>query len=678
MRLPLHLGVLVGLVVAEIISPRASLATPTVVPDSEANSHSQLSEVIPTQNGEIEPKITDDKELDARTEQIVPQISQINSALIPAAYPNQERQPEITDHQEIDRGTEEIVLPIYPENYVPTSITTPTSDNIAQKSPPPPETLKSESNQDRFLQPTPTSTPSPNQSPILPTPTPSANPETNGVPIPVQRIEVTGSTILTSDQINSLTKPLEGKTVSFQDLINLVNAINQIYAREGYTSSRAVLEKQTIAHNGVVQIRVIEGTIEAIELEGNKRLNANYIISRVKLGIGTPLNTVKLEEQLRLLRGDPLFERVEAKLRPGTNPGQSIVVVRVVEANPLDVNFSVDNYSPPSIGSERLGINARYLNVTGIGDVFTASYYHTTTGGSDNFDFTYKVPLNAKNGTLQLRAAPSHYRVTQEPFDVLDIHGDNQLYEISFRQPIVRNLKEEFALSLGFAYESGQTFTFAGPTPFSQGPDDQGISRTSAIKFGQDYTRWDNKGAWALRSQFSFGTGLFDATENPHPIPDGHFFSWLGQVQRLQRLGKNNLLIIEAEAQLTPDSLLSSQQFVIGGGESVRGYRQNVRAGDNGVRFSIEDRITLNSEDSDDGVFQLAPFGDLGVVWNSNDNPNQQPDQTFIAGVGLGLIWQALPNLNIRLDYGLHLVSLDDRGNNAQDDGLYFSVKYQF
>ncbi|MGC1392949.1 MAG: ShlB/FhaC/HecB family hemolysin secretion/activation protein, partial [Coleofasciculaceae cyanobacterium] len=390
------------------------------------------------------------------------------------------------------------------------------------------------------------------------------------------------------------------------------------------------------------------------------------------------LNTNKLEEQLKLLRTDPLFSNVEASLKPGSSEGKSIVVVRVVEANPITGGVSIDNYSPPSVGSERLGINISDRNLTGNGDQLAASYYRTTTGGANQLDLSYRVPVNAMNGTLQLRAAPSWTRVTQEPFKALDITGSSQLYELTYRQPLVRTPRQEFALALGFAYQDGQTFTFAGPTPFGLGPDENGISRTSVVKFGQDYLRRDSKGAWALRSQFSFGTGLFNATNNPSPVPDGHFFSWLGQVQRVQTLSPNHVLIVQGDIQLSPDSLLPSQQFVIGGGQSLRGYRQNVRAGDNGVRFSIEDRISLQRNQAGESVLQLAPFFDAGTVWNVSNNPNPLPRQNFLASVGLGVLWQPLPKLNLRLDYGLPLVDLDDRGNNAQDQGLYFSAGYQF
>ena len=567
----------------------------------------------------------------------------------------------------------------------PTSPTPSDSDflnqrKVAQNLPPiaPPENLQPDPNQNRFLQPAPTPIPAPNptQSPVFSTPTSEPTPDVNVVPIQVNRIEVTGSTVLSSEQLNRITKQFEGSTVSFQELASVIDEINQLYLEQGYTNSRAILEAQTIA-NGVVQIRVVEGTLERIEVEGTRRLNPRYVRSRVNLGVGTPLNTTKLEEQLRLLRADPLFKNVEAILRSGSGPGQSILVVRVTEADPFEANVSFDNYSPPSVGSERLGINASDRNLTGNGDELAASYYRTTTGGADVFDFSYRIPLNAMNGTLQLRAAPNRNEVTQSPFDEFDIRGESQLYEISYRQPFIRSLREEFALSIGFAYQSGQTFTFAGPTPFGFGPDERGVSRTSVIKFGQDYLRWDNLGAWSLRSQFSFGTGLFNATTNPDSIPDGRFVSWQGVVQRVQVLNKNNLLILQADLQLTPDALLPSQQFIIGGGQSVRGYRQNVRAGDNGVRFSVEDRMTLYRNKEGNAVFQLAPFVDLGTVWNVSGNPNNLQNQTFLASAGLAVQWMLLPNLNLRLDYGLPLVDLDDRGENIQDSGFYFSLNYQ-
>lgn len=544
------------------------------------------------------------------------------------------------------------------------------------------------STDDRFLQP---------PAPILPAPVlpPPGNlqepiaPPAAEEPAPVdpasterftvQQVEVWGSTVLKSADIEPLTKPLNGRTVTLTELQALADRVTQIYLDRGYLTSRAVLDPSGLAE-GKVLLRVIEGSVERIDVVGTQRLNPAYVRSRIELGAGTPLNAARLEDQLRLLRADPLFQNVEASLRPGSTVGKSVLSVRVTESRAFEGNTFIDNYSPPSVGSEQFGVNLGYRNLTGIGDQVLGSYSRTTTGGAETIGLAYRVPLNPMDGTLQLRANWTNSRITQEPFDVLDIRGDSELYELSFRQPLSRSPREEFALSLGFSFQDGQTFVFNDlPTPFGIGPDANGVSRTSVIKFGQDYVRRDPGGAWSLRSQFSIGTGLFDATENPgSAIPDGQFFSWLGQVQRVQRLSENHLLIAQADVQLTPDSLLPSQQFVIGGGQSVRGYRQNARSGDNGVRISVEDRITVQRNASGLPILQLAPFAELGAVWNRSDNPNLLPRQNFLASLGLGLLWQPVPNLNVRLDYGVPLVSLRDRGNNVQDHGFHFSVSYQF
>ncbi len=540
--------------------------------------------------------------------------------------------------------------------------------------PPPP--TQPDPNRDRFLQPLPQPSPEPPQVPPTVTPQPPSPvpPTLPNAAIEVQKIQVVGSTILSQDEINALVKPLEGSSATLEQLKQIADKITEIYLNRGYITSRAVLPPQTITA-GVVQIQVIEGKLTRIEVEGTKRLHPSYIRSRIRLGARRPLSTASLEDQLRLLRVDPLFSNVEASLRAGDNEGESILIVRVSEANPFQPSFSIDNYSPPSVGSERVGVSLRHRNITGNGDELGAAYYRSI-GDSDVFDFSYRLPLNAMNGTLQLRAAPNRNSIVQAPFNTLDISGKSHLFEVSYRQPLRRTPIEEFALSTGFTYQTGRTFVAGVPVPFGEGPEPNGVTTTSAIKLGQDYIRRDPQGAWAVRSQFTIGTSLFDATQNEGSVPDGQFFSWLGQVQRVQRLNDKHLLILQSDLQLSANSLLPSQQFVIGGGQSLRGYRQNARSGDNGFRVSLEDRITLQRDGSGNPKLQLAPFLEAGRVWNAPNNPNKLPNQRFLAGVGLGVIWEPIPRLNLRVDYAFPLVRISDRGDNLQDKGIYFNIIY--
>jgi hemolysin activation/secretion protein len=485
--------------------------------------------------------------------------------------------------------------------------------------------------------------------------------------------------------IQEIMESLRGKAIELTKIKELANTITQIYLEQGYFNTIAIPVAENISDivdSSIVQVQVFEGTISEIKVErlegSSTRLRDDYITSRIKLGLGQPLKTADIEEQLRILRLDPLLEEVEAILQPSGDQGKSVLVVTIKEAPSFEARATIDNESPSSVGSERFGVEAAYNNLTGFGDSIYSSYFRSFTGGSNELNFVYTIPLNARDGSLSLRFAPNWTRVTEKPFDRFDITGNRQIYEISYRQPIIRKFRENLALSLGFTYNRGQTFTFDKPTPFGIGPDEDGVSKTSVIWFRQEYLNRDAKGSWFIGSQFNIGTGLLDATTNDAPIPDGYFFSWSGQLQRVQRLGNNHLVILQTDVQLTPDTLLPSQQFVIGGGQSVRGYAQNARSGDSGIRFSLEDRITVLRNKNEESLLQVVPFFDLGYVWNSPDNPNELLKQNLLMTLGLGLIWQPLDGLSIKISYGYPLIDLENKGNNLQDYGIYFKVNYSY
>ena len=161
-----------------------------------------------------------------------------------------------------------------------------------------------------------------------------------------------------------------------------------------------------------------------------------------------------------------LLSGINGNLKNSGTAGLSILEVTVQESQPFSANFSFDNYSPISLGSERMGVSLGYKNPTGLGDDISATYYRSTTGGLNLADFTYRVPLNPMEGTLQLRAIPTWTKVTQAPFDQFDIRGTNPVYEINYRQPLVRSIQDEFALSLGFRYQDGETLGLGRPDLF--------------------------------------------------------------------------------------------------------------------------------------------------------------------------------------------------------------------
>lgn len=525
-------------------------------------------------------------------------------------------------------------------------------------------------------EPEPAPVPLPSPEDLLPKPTiPQPSPEVpDGIvdTFFVRQFEVVGSTVFSSQELANLLKNYTGRNLTFAELLQARSAIAEYYVKRGYITSAAVIPPQNL-ENGVVKIQVIEGSLEDIKITGTRRLNPSYVRSRVRLAASTPLNVNRLLEGLRLLQLNPLIQNISAEVQAGTSPGKSLLQVSVVEAKTLSITPSIDNGRTPSVGSVRRQVELTQANLLGFGDGLRVGY--TNTDGSNQVDANYTVPLNPRNGTLSLAYGNISSNVIEpDEFDILDIEANSHYYDLTYRQPLSQRPSAEFALGLSLSHQRSQTklgIDDIGGFPLSPGADDQGRTRVSAVRFFQDWVHRSEREVLAARSQFSLGLGLFDATINNN-APDSRFFSWRGQGQWTRLLAPDTLLLVRGDLQIANRNLVPLEQFGIGGQYTVRGYRQDTLLTDNGVLFSAELRLPIFKATRSNGVLQLTPFIDIGTGWNNGAN---NPNPNTLVGAGLGLLWQQ-GNFAARIDYGIPLVSIDSDKPTLQDNGIYFSLRY--
>lgn len=483
----------------------------------------------------------------------------------------------------------------------------------------------------------------------------------------VNQVDVIGSTVL-QDEIEALISEYENRQVSFDELLTLRSQITQLYVDAGYVTSGAFLPSNQTLNDGTVTIQIVEGGVEEIQINGTRHLQRSYVRDRLRLATDTPLDQDDLLEALQLLQLDPFISQINAELTAGATPGQNMLLIGVDEPSPFTANIGTDNYRPPSIGSAQISVGAGYSNLIGIGDRYTGSYGRTN--GLDIFNTGMSIPLNAREGTLSFRFNSSESQIIDDVFEDLEIESQTRSYSLDFRQPIVRSPQTEVALGVGFDLRRRQTFILDDiPFSFSEGPED-GQSNATVIRFFQDWVNRGSRRVLAARSQFSLGIDAFNATVNDTGT-DARFFTWVGQFQWVQQLSSRHLVVTRINTQLTPDSLLSLEQFSIGGVDTVRGYAQNERVADNGVLGSVEFRLPLTRNPQ---RLQLTPFIEAGTVWN---NRTEDPDPATIAGLGLGLRLLIGSNLVARLDYGIPLIDVESDSDSLQEDGLYFSLRFQ-
>jgi hemolysin activation/secretion protein len=525
-------------------------------------------------------------------------------------------------------------------------------------------------------QPTPTPQPLP-ETPIEETPfTPPSSEPRPEIPgsITIKEFQFEGNTAFNDEKLRKVTEEFTNTPITFARLLQVEAVITKLYTDAGYINSGAFIPAdQAFSREGaVVKVEVVEGGIEGIKVTGNRRLNSEYIRSRIRLGVSKPLNRNRLLKALQVLQTNPLIKNISVELSVGSRPEQSLLEVKVVEADSFRTEFFVDNGRVPSVGSFRRGVRINQGNLFGFGDRATAQY--TNTDGSNTLDLSYSVPLNPRNGTLTLSGGFADTNIIEPPFDRIDIVGDYFYVDLSYRQPIIETATEELALGLTLSRQESQTQIFGENFPISPGSNDNGATRLSVLRFFQEYTQRTPQQVVALRSQFNLGVGLFDSTINNQP-PDGRYFSWRGQGQYVRLLAPDTLFVFRSDAQVATRSLVPLEQFSIGGLQSVRGYRQDQYLVDNGFFASAEFRLPILRVNQIDGLLQLVPFIDFGVGWSNSAYVT--PDPNTLVGTGVGLQWQMGDQLNARIDYGFPLIGVRNSSDRTlQEQGLYFSINY--
>ncbi len=504
----------------------------------------------------------------------------------------------------------------------------------------------------------------------------SANPNSTDVPalFAVTHYQVTGSTVFSAADLDRVTQPFttaaRNRKLTFTELFLARDAITQLYVQKGYLTSGAYLPPQSFKA-GIVEIRVLEGSLTDIQVTGTRRLPANYIRSRIALATTPPLNRDRLLEALQLLRLNPLIENLSAELAAGTQPGQSLLTVKVAEAKTFGAQITLDNARSPSVGTDRRQIQLSQANLLGWGDRLSLSY--TNTNGSNAADFSYTLPVSPHDTTLSLNLGFSSSQVLEAPFNILDITSKSNYVELTLRHPLLRTPTREFALGLTATHRSSQSLLL-GDIPFpAAGADDEGRTRLTALRFVQEYTQRSSRSVFALRSQFSVGLSAFNATVND-TAPDSRFLAWRGQAQWVRSLAPDTLLLLRGDVQLADRPLLPFEQFGLGGQDTIRGYRQDALLADRGLLAAAELRLPILRLPRAHTLLQIAPFFEIGTVGNAGDGAALDPNT--LAAVGLGLRLQAGNHLTARFDWGIPLIDLSGEKRTWQEKGLYFSLVY--
>jgi len=503
--------------------------------------------------------------------------------------------------------------------------------------------------------------------------------------------------ILPPRVITDIFSPQYGTILNLGRFGEGVKQLNKWYKDHGYVLAQVVGAPQ-VAANGTVNLQVAEGVIESIQVNFRNKsgddTNANgtpykphtrrFIVTReLESKPNTVFNRATIQKDLQRVYGLGIFQDAQVALNPGQDPRKVGVVLNVNEK-----------------GNGSIAAGAGFGSASGL--FGTLSYQQQNVGGNDQtLGADVELGIQRSDRAFDLRFTdpwiagdPYHTSYTAEAFlrqsiSLVFDNGNPNVYlpngdlprvsrlgaELSFTRPLSKHPLEpsEWTASSGFEYQ-----------------------RVSILDSNGNVSKRDSEGHLLSFSRagrddlFTFQFGVVRDRRNDLIEPTSGSLFRIGDEQSLP-IGLGNILLNRVRGSYSqyfpvkflnfnkkgPQALAFNLQagtiigdlppyesFVLGGTDSVRGYREGGLADARSfVQGTAEYRFPLFSIVGGALFFDAATdLGTQGLVPGNPGGIRGKPGSGFGYGVGVRIRSPLGP---IRIDYGIN-----DRGASRIEFGI--------
>jgi hemolysin activation/secretion protein len=483
----------------------------------------------------------------------------------------------------------------------------------------------------------------------------------------VSRFDVQGNTLLSTDEIQTLLAPYRGANRDFADVQRALEALQQAYAKRGYTMVRVALPEQEL-DRGVVRLRVIEARIGRVTIEGNRFFDdANIRRSLPGLREGLTPDVARLSASLAQANENPA-KRTTMRLQGAERDGEVDARLIVADEKPWTAGLNVDNTGSPTTGRTMVGVVYQNSNIANRDHVLGLQY--TTTAEHPDrvsvYGAGYHIPIYSLADSFDVYATYSDVdsgTVLTGIFE-LQVSGKGTIAGARYNHAFARVRELESALSLAFEQRAYRNDVELAGFPLG---NDITVRPLSLSYWGT----W--KGDVSTTTFLASGVANIAGGKNGDDEAFARIRAGASANYTLARLTLGHTRTLPADwqlrgllqAQYTRDELVPGEQFGIGGALSVRGFESRELSGDKGISGNIEAYTPPLCGRVADVACRALVFGDAGRVTRNNALVGELSHAT-IASVGVGLRAQIGRYASAQLDVA-HVVDaglVTDKGAN--------------
>jgi len=483
-------------------------------------------------------------------------------------------------------------------------------------------------------------------------------------------VAVDGLSWLNRGAVESLAHGFLSRPLTKGALAKLVQGLVLLSRQENHPVVEVYAPPQDIS-SGVVQIVVLVARVGQVKVEGNKWFSTEDLARQVRIKPGDEITGDSLVEDLDWLNQNP-FRQVDLVYARGQGPGQTDVILRVADEPPERVYAGYDD-----TGNEATGLGRVYTGFN-LGDLWgddnQLNYQYTRSTDwklLQAHSASYSVPLPNRD---TVSVFGSWARADSITGGIFDLQGINWQVGTRYNIPLPSLPGDTQTLSFGADYKwsnnnlgFGGTQIFTSPANIAQGV----LSYSGSVKDAQGTTSGSLTGYYSPGGIGGLNHDHDFVVQRAGAKADyGYLTATLGRVQELPQ---DFTLGLTVTGQVASARLLSSEEFGLGGADSVRGYDERIANGDNGISGQLELRTPsrqLSAQLQD--RTQALVFVDAGRDWQKD--PMQGDVNTTLASAGPGIRVQLGSHGSLKADYGWEL----DRLKGTHTGRIHLSAVVSF
>jgi hemolysin activation/secretion protein len=460
--------------------------------------------------------------------------------------------------------------------------------------------------------------------------------------------------------IKCLEKLAINKPLTRNKIIEIQNTIICYYKKHNHSLIIVYPPDQKIS-KGVLQFVVIESKLGEIRFLKNRWFSSKLLKRYIHLKENKSIDSLVLTKDLIAINKNP-FRNTIAVLKPGIKDRTTDIEFITKDRIPYRLLLGYDNTGYKTTGEQRLFTGVDLANLFNQDQILSYQYIVSTEFGKF-FAHTakYLIPIPGLNHQLEFFGGYSGISALM-PIEKTKSKGNSWQTSFRYTIPLVPRNTYTHECKIGFDYKKSNVNLIFDGIPIV---GSQTVVSQIVLGYNSSFENSFANASFDFLWFISPGQIFPDQSKKDYRSLASNARSTYtyvrGDFTPIFHIRKNFELIFKTAFQLSSQSLLSSEQFGLGGYNTVRGYNERELNTDNGLLLSSEFRTPRlrplskfwNSKYSES--LQFLGFLDYGFGVNHKSFAPIRKNFHYLLGTGIGMRYFYNSYVNARVDLGFPL-----------------------